>query len=334
MSLRFSRCTTRSLATSIALLAALTPVAASAETENSAEVPQPKTADADVRSASFDGTVVLVAFTEDGTSPPPLLVRANSRLMTTDADGRALLALAPGTYSLRVEVRGDPNQAWTINNVVVGESLQTEVLLTLGRGGHHTATLDAPEAAALAPPSPLGSPSADAPMATVTGRVIAAEGGAPIAGARVLIRGGTETVTGADGAFVVEVEPGPLAYSVVHEGFRSVNAEGEALIADESRSLEVKMPPAAIELSAVTVTAPHIEGTLASSVDARKNAGTITEVIGAEEMGRNGDGDAAAALSRVTGITLVGGRYVYVRGLGERYSSTLLNGAQLPSPEP
>ena len=41
-----------------------------------------------------------------------------------------------------------------------------------------------------------------------------------------------------------------------------------------------------------------------------------------------------AALKRVTGISIVGGRYVYVRGIGERYSNTLLNNVEIPSPEP
>src|SRR5690606_27617278 len=49
---------------------------------------------------------------------------------------------------------------------------------------------------------------------------------------------------------------------------------------------------------------------------------------------RTGDADAASALQRVSGVSIVGDRFVYVRGLGERYSSALLNGSPLPSPEP
>ncbi|WP_312137225.1 TonB-dependent receptor domain-containing protein [Brevundimonas sp.] len=53
-----------------------------------------------------------------------------------------------------------------------------------------------------------------------------------------------------------------------------------------------------------------------------------------EDLQRTGDSTAAAALTRVTGLSIVEGRFVYVRGLGERYSSALLNGSPLPSPEP
>ncbi|MCM8558206.1 TonB-dependent receptor domain-containing protein [Sphingomicrobium sediminis] len=60
----------------------------------------------------------------------------------------------------------------------------------------------------------------------------------------------------------------------------------------------------------------------------------VVSVLSAEDIARTGDGDIAGALQRVTGLSVVGGRFVYVRGLGERYSSALLNGAPLPSPEP
>jgi hypothetical protein len=47
-----------------------------------------------------------------------------------------------------------------------------------------------------------------------------------------------------------------------------------------------------------------------------------------------GEGDIAGALQRVTGLSVVGSGFVYVRGLGDRYSLSLLNGSPLPSPEP
>jgi hypothetical protein len=56
------------------------------------------------------------------------------------------------------------------------------------------------------------------------------------------------------------------------------------------------------------------------------------EIVGIEQISRAGDSDVAMALRRVTGLTLVDGKYIYVRGLGERYSSATLNGAEIPSP--
>ncbi|WP_310211976.1 TonB-dependent receptor domain-containing protein [Caulobacter sp. BE264] len=60
----------------------------------------------------------------------------------------------------------------------------------------------------------------------------------------------------------------------------------------------------------------------------------VVSVLSAAEIARTGEGNIAGALTRVTGVTLVGNGYVYVRGLGDRYSLALLNGSPLPSPEP
>jgi len=60
----------------------------------------------------------------------------------------------------------------------------------------------------------------------------------------------------------------------------------------------------------------------------------VAAFLTAEDLQRTGDSSAASALTRVTGLTVVEGRFIYVRGLGERYSSALLNGSPLPSPEP
>jgi outer membrane receptor protein involved in Fe transport len=65
-----------------------------------------------------------------------------------------------------------------------------------------------------------------------------------------------------------------------------------------------------------------------------RNQAEVVSVLSAEEIARTADGDIAGSLSRVTGLSTVGGRFVFVRGLGDRYSSALLNGLPLPSPEP
>lgn len=60
----------------------------------------------------------------------------------------------------------------------------------------------------------------------------------------------------------------------------------------------------------------------------------VVSVLSQADIERTGEGDIAGALKRVTGLSLVGGKYVYVRGLGERYSLALLNGLPIPSPDP
>lgn len=68
--------------------------------------------------------------------------------------------------------------------------------------------------------------------------------------------------------------------------------------------------------------------------DEKRSTSSVSNVVGGEQFQRSGDSNIAEGLKRVSGLSTVGGKFVYVRGLGERYSTTLLNGAILPSPEP
>lgn len=60
----------------------------------------------------------------------------------------------------------------------------------------------------------------------------------------------------------------------------------------------------------------------------------VVNVLSAADIKRTGEGDIAGSLQRVTGLSVASGGFVYVRGLGDRYSLALLNGSPLPSPEP
>jgi outer membrane receptor protein involved in Fe transport len=78
----------------------------------------------------------------------------------------------------------------------------------------------------------------------------------------------------------------------------------------------------------------RLKGTATAVIEERKNQAFVADILGADQISRTGDGDAASALRRVTGLTLVDGKFIYVRGLGERYSSTSLNSSAVPSPDP
>jgi outer membrane receptor protein involved in Fe transport len=98
---------------------------------------------------------------------------------------------------------------------------------------------------------------------------------------------------------------------------------------------EIKVKPSdAIELEEVVVLAPRTKGSVSELVEIRRQTSAVSDVLAAEQIARAGDSDAAASLRRVTGLSLVNGKYVYVRGLGERYSSVQMNYFSLPSPEP
>lgn len=66
----------------------------------------------------------------------------------------------------------------------------------------------------------------------------------------------------------------------------------------------------------------------------QRETSQIASFLSSEDLTRQGDANAALALTRLSGLSVVGGRFAYVRGLGDRYSFATLNGASLPSPEP
>ncbi|WP_375396774.1 TonB-dependent receptor domain-containing protein [uncultured Sphingomonas sp.] len=70
------------------------------------------------------------------------------------------------------------------------------------------------------------------------------------------------------------------------------------------------------------------------SSDLSRTRPQVVSVLSSADIARTGEGDIAGALGRVTGLSVVGNGFVYVRGLGDRYSLALLNGSPLPSPEP
>lgn len=82
-----------------------------------------------------------------------------------------------------------------------------------------------------------------------------------------------------------------------------------------------------LELGPIVVRAKYIP-------DEKRETAQIMSMISSEDFSLRGDSDIASALRRVTGVSIAEGRFVYVRGLNERYNNATLNGAVLPSPEP
>ncbi|SEM42266.1 TonB-dependent receptor [Sphingomonas gellani] len=109
---------------------------------------------------------------------------------------------------------------------------------------------------------------------------------------------------------------------------QSQAAQGQAAQGQEGDApVEVSVPGASGEPADVVVVGRNIPNTV-------KATAQIVSVLSTADIARTGEGDIAGALTRVTGLSVVGGGFVFVRGLGDRYSSSLLNGSPLPSPEP
>ena len=167
------------------------------------------------------------------------------------------------------------------------------------------------------------------------GQVVSSEGGEPVANARLFVSGTPiEARTDENGVFEIMLPVGEYAVSVLHGEFATRTVEGVSVRRDETFTLDFSLPPAGLELAEYVVLVPFIEGSISAVLDERLRSATVSEVLGSEQMSRAGDSDAGSALARVTGLTLVGGEFIFVRGLGERYSATLLNRSSVPSPDP
>jgi hypothetical protein len=89
-----------------------------------------------------------------------------------------------------------------------------------------------------------------------------------------------------------------------------------------------------LELEGLTVSAAREKGSVSAALDQQRTATGVVSAITTEQITRSPDSDAAQAVQRVSGVTVQDGKFVVVRGLGERYTTTSLNGARIPSPEP
>ena len=170
----------------------------------------------------------------------------------------------------------------------------------------------------------------------IVGRVVDATSGAGLVGVGVQVVGtAVGAQSGVDGRFnIANVPAGTVSLRAQRIGFQPKVITGLALAAGQSIEQNVSLASAQVQLEAATVTASSEKGTVNEALDMQRNATGVVNSITAEQIQRSPDSDAAQAVQRVSGVTVQDGRYVVVRGLGERYTTTSLNGARIPSPEP
>ncbi|MES2587753.1 MAG: TonB-dependent receptor plug domain-containing protein [Bacteroidota bacterium] len=97
----------------------------------------------------------------------------------------------------------------------------------------------------------------------------------------------------------------------------------------------LKLNDVAKEIEGATVVAYRVVANTIAGDDARRREATnATDGISKEQMKASGDGDVGEVAQRVTGVSVENGKHVYVRGLGDRYTKTILNGMEIPGLDP
>ncbi len=170
----------------------------------------------------------------------------------------------------------------------------------------------------------------------IVGRVVEAEQGNPISGAELEVVGaGIRDISALDGRYALQSVPaGPVSIRVRMIGFAPKQVTGILVPAGGTAAQDISLAASAVQLAEIAVTAEAERGSVNQALEEQRNAPNIVNAISGEQIARSPDSDAGAAVQRVSGVTVQEGKYVFVRGLGERYTTTSLNGARIPSPEP
>lgn len=184
--------------------------------------------------------------------------------------------------------------------------------------------------------APSVGAQASASSGGITGVVIDRSSGLPLSEAGVQIVGTRlGAITGEDGRYtIVGIPAGTVTIHVRRIGFQAKTVTGIALFSGQTFKQDVTLDLATVTLAGIEVTSAAERGTVREALDQQREALGIVSAVTAEQIARSPDSDAAAAVQRVSGVTLQDNKYVHVRGLGERYTTTSLNGARMPSPEP
>lgn len=170
----------------------------------------------------------------------------------------------------------------------------------------------------------------------ISGIVVDSETGEGLIGVNVYLENTTiGTGTDLDGSFFIYNIPDGN-YNVIFQmiSYQEKYITNVSIEGDEPVRLDVVLSPEEIVADEVVVEARMLQNTEASLLKERQKSISVSDAISAETISNTGSSDAGDAMKRVTGASVVDGKYVYVRGLGERYSNTMLNGAELPTSDP
>lgn len=170
----------------------------------------------------------------------------------------------------------------------------------------------------------------------IAGKIVDASNGDPLIGCNVILAG-TKYGASSDlngNFFVSNVPEGSYAVVFSYISYVKKTITPVPVTAGLTYNLQISLEPESIMGEELVVEAKADRAASSALLVQQKKAIVVSDAIGNEQISKTPDKNAGDALKRVTGLSVVGNKYVYVRGLGERYSNAQLNGIEIPSPEP
>jgi hypothetical protein len=171
---------------------------------------------------------------------------------------------------------------------------------------------------------------------TLSGRILDEKSGDPLIGANVILDG-TEygSATDMDGSFVIpKVPEGSYNLIVSYVGYETQKVTDIKILPNRNEQIGIALKASVMGLEEVVVEVAANRTSESFLLTEKKNSVNVQDAISSEQIGKSGDSNAADAMRRVTGVSVLDGKYVYVRGLGHRYTTAQMNNAPVPSPEP
>ena len=171
---------------------------------------------------------------------------------------------------------------------------------------------------------------------SLSGVVVDDKNGETLVGVAILIEGTTTgTATDFDGRFNLELDAGTYNFQLSYISYKNLLIKDINIEEGESHFLgEIRLKASSLEIDEVVVSAEVKRTTEAALNTLKQQSAVIMDGISASKMKLLGDNNAVDAAKRVTGLSIEEGKYVYVRGLGDRYSKTILNGMEIPGLDP
>lgn len=137
-----------------------------------------------------------------------------------------------------------------------------------------------------------------------------------------------------DGLYSIEVEPGTYTVSFSFVGYQTKEITEVVVKENETTRLDVTLKSAADSLQEVIITTTARRNTEASVLNLQRKSVKVSDGLSFEGMKRTGASNVAAAVKNIPGVSVQGGKYVFVRGLGDRYTKSILNGMDIPGLDP
>ncbi|MEM5566547.1 TonB-dependent receptor [Psychroserpens sp. AS72] len=167
----------------------------------------------------------------------------------------------------------------------------------------------------------------------VAGNLIDGEFVEPMAFANILVKGTTTgTTSDFDGKYKLELDPGTYTLVFSFVGYNTQEIVDVVIKAGEVTELDVTLQTNSLDTIILTTSVK--KNTESAVLNLQKKSVTLLDGLSAQAIKSSGAGNVAAAVKNVPGVSIQGGKYVYVRGLGDRYTKSILNGIDIPGLDP